>query len=71
MAKDLEKQYNPADVEDRTYQFWVDNGYFHADVKSDKKPYTIVIPLRTLQVSFIWDMLLIIPCRISLSVITE
>ena len=44
MAKDLEKQYNPADVEDRTYQFWVDNGYFHADVKSDKKPYTIVIP---------------------------
>lgn len=36
MAKDLEKQYNPADVEDRTYQFWVDNGYFHADVKSIK-----------------------------------
>ena len=44
MAKDLEKQYNPANVEDRTYKFWVDNGYFHADVKSDKKPYTIVIP---------------------------
>ena len=44
MAKELEKQYNPADVEDRTYKFWVDNGYFHADVKSDKKPYTIVIP---------------------------
>ncbi|MDE6110678.1 MAG: class I tRNA ligase family protein, partial [Eubacterium sp.] len=44
MAKDLEKQYNPANVEDRTYKFWVDNGYFHADVKSEKKPYTIVIP---------------------------
>ena len=44
MAKELEKQYNPSDVEDRTYKFWVDNKYFHADVKSDKKPYTIVIP---------------------------
>lgn len=44
MAKELEKQYNPANVEDRTYKFWVDNGYFHADVKSEKKPYTIVIP---------------------------
>lgn len=44
MAKDLEKQYNPSAFEDRIYKFWVDNGYFHADVKSDKKPYTIVIP---------------------------
>ena len=44
MSKELEKQYNPSAFEDRTYKFWVDGGYFHADVKSDKKPYTIVIP---------------------------
>lgn len=44
MSKELEKQYDPSSFEDRTYKFWVDNGYFHADVKSAKKPYTIVIP---------------------------
>ncbi len=44
MAKELEKQYNPSAFEDKTYQFWLDGKYFHADVKSEKKPYTIVIP---------------------------
>lgn len=44
MAKELAKQYNPAEVEDRTYKFWCDNKYFHAQVNPDKKPYTIVIP---------------------------
>ena len=44
MAKELAKQYDPAEVEDRTYQFWLDRKYFHAAVNPDKKPYTIVIP---------------------------
>lgn len=44
MAKELAKQYNPSEVEDRTYKFWCDNKYFHAVVNPDKKPYTIVIP---------------------------
>ncbi len=44
MAKELAKQYNPSEVEDRTYKFWCDNKYFHAEVNPDKKPYTIVIP---------------------------
>ena len=44
MAKELEKQYNPSAFEERIYKFWTDNGYFHADVKSEKTPYTIVIP---------------------------
>ena len=44
MSKELEKQYNPSAFEDRIYKFWTDNGYFHADVKSKKTPYTIVIP---------------------------
>ena len=44
MAKDLAKQYDPKDVEDRIYQFWLDGKYFHAKCDPDKKPYTIVIP---------------------------
>ena len=44
MAKELEKQYNPQNVEDRLYQFWMDKGYFHAKRDLSKKPYTIVIP---------------------------
>ncbi len=44
MEKDLAKQYNPNEVEDRTYKFWCDHKYFHAEVSPDKKPYTIVIP---------------------------
>ena len=44
MIKELAKQYDPSEVEDRTYKFWCDNKYFHAEVNPDKKPYTIVIP---------------------------
>ena len=43
MAKELDKQYSPQNVEDRTYKFWCDHKYFHAEVNPDKKPYTIVI----------------------------
>ena len=42
--KELSKIYDPKQVEDRTYQFWLDGGYFHAEPDPDKKPYTIVIP---------------------------
>ena len=44
MAKELDKQYSPQNVEDRTYKFWCDHKYFHAEVNPEKKPYTIVIP---------------------------
>ena len=44
MAKELEKQYNPSEVENRTYDFWCKNKYFHAKREEDKKTYTIVIP---------------------------
>ncbi len=44
MAKELDKQYSPQNVEDRTYKFWCDHKYFHAEVNPVKKPYTIVIP---------------------------
>ena len=46
--KELEKTYNPADIEDRLYQKWLDNKYFHADAergrREGKKPFTIVMP---------------------------
>ena len=42
--KELEKTYNPADIEDRLYQKWLDGKYFHAKVNRDKKPFTIVMP---------------------------
>ncbi len=44
MQKQLDKLYDPAKVEDRLYKFWVDGGYFHAEVDPKKEPYTIVIP---------------------------
>ena len=44
MAKELAKQYDPSEVEDRTYQFWCDKKYFHAKREKGKKTYTIVIP---------------------------
>ncbi len=44
MAKELAKQYDPKDVEDRIYASWLEGKYFHAQVDETKKPYTIVIP---------------------------
>ena len=44
MAKELEKNYNPAEIEPRLYEKWVANKYFHAEVDRSKKPFTIVMP---------------------------
>jgi valyl-tRNA synthetase len=44
MSKELAKTYNPQEVEDRIYDFWLSGGYFHAEPDAKKKPYTIVIP---------------------------
>lgn len=44
MAKELEKNYDPADIEQRTYDKWIAKKYFHAEVDRDKKPFTIVMP---------------------------
>ncbi|GAA2596971.1 valine--tRNA ligase [Streptomyces axinellae] len=41
---DLPTQYAPAEVEGKLYERWVERGYFEADPKSGKPPYTIVIP---------------------------
>ncbi len=44
MAKELAKAYEPNEVEDRIYDFWIKGNYFHAVPDPDKEPYTIVIP---------------------------
>ena len=44
MRKELEKVYDPKQVEDRIYDFWMKGGYFHAEPDTGKKPFTIVIP---------------------------
>ncbi|NOX38184.1 MAG: valine--tRNA ligase [Calditrichaeota bacterium] len=41
---DIPKVYDPKQVEDKWYQMWLEKGYFNADVRPDRKPYTIVIP---------------------------
>lgn len=40
----LSKTYNPTEVEDKWYKYWMDNGYFHADANSPKPKYSVVIP---------------------------
>ena len=42
--KELEKNYNPSEIEGKLYQKWLDKKYFHAEPNPDKKPFTIVMP---------------------------
>ena len=44
MATEMNKTYNPSEIEDRLYQKWMDKKYFHAEVDRSKKPFTIVMP---------------------------
>ena len=44
MKKELEKTYDPKQIEDRIYKNWLDKKYFHAEVNPNKKPFTIVMP---------------------------
>jgi len=40
----LAKTYNPKEVEERWYKYWEENDLFKANAKSDKSPFSIVIP---------------------------
>lgn len=42
--QELPKTYNPADVEEKWYSYWLKNNIFHAEADKNKRPYTIVIP---------------------------
>lgn len=42
--KNLEKNYNPKEFEDKIYKIWENEGYFKGIIDKDKKPFTIVMP---------------------------
>ncbi len=44
MSEQINKTYNPKEVEDRLYNRWVENGYFTPKADKSKEPFTIVIP---------------------------
>ena len=45
MAKEnIPTVYDPASVETKWYKVWEESGAFHAEPRSDGKPYSIVIP---------------------------
>ncbi len=44
MKKELNKVYEPSQVEDKIYKFWMDGGMFKAQPDSKKEPYCIVMP---------------------------
>ncbi|MFQ5769044.1 MAG: valine--tRNA ligase [bacterium] len=44
MEQEIAKVYDPQQVEERLYQFWLEKEYFHAEVNPERQPYTIVIP---------------------------
>ena len=44
MSKELAKTYNPKEIEDKTYEKWCENKYFHAEIDRSRKPFTTVMP---------------------------
>ena len=42
--KELEKTYDPNQIEDKLYEKWLNKKYFSAKVNKAKKPFTIVMP---------------------------
>ena len=40
---EIASKYNPIEVEDKWYAYWLENGYFHSE-PDDREPYSIVIP---------------------------
>ena len=44
ITKDMAKTYDPKLFEDRIYENWEKNGAFKAEIDSQKKPFTIMMP---------------------------
>jgi valyl-tRNA synthetase len=40
----LSTKYNPAEVEDKWYQYWMEKRFFHSEPNPSKEPYCVVIP---------------------------
>ena len=58
IADELATVYDAQSTEKEMYKFWEDNEFFKADNKSDKPPFSMVIPPPTLLVYYTWDTLL-------------
>jgi valyl-tRNA synthetase len=43
-SKVLDKSYNPHQVEEKWYRYWMERNYFRADEDSEQEAYSIVIP---------------------------
>ena len=43
-SKEIPAQYDPTQVEDKWYAYWMEQNYFHSEVDHSKEPFTIVIP---------------------------
>ena len=41
---EIPQKYNPADVEDKWYAYWLENDMFSSKPDPEREPYTIVIP---------------------------
>lgn len=44
MSKELAKTYDPKAIEEKLYERWCENKYFHAEVDRSRKPFTTVMP---------------------------
>ena len=44
MSRELASTFSPVDIEAPLYEKWISAGYFTADAKSQKEPFTIVLP---------------------------
>jgi valyl-tRNA synthetase len=45
MHGDMPKAYEPQKVEQKWYKFWLDKGYFRAEIDPKKKPFVVIMPL--------------------------
>ena len=41
--QEIPSKYNPVEVEDKWYSYWMEKGFFHSE-PDEREPYTIVIP---------------------------
>ncbi len=44
MSEPMDKAYEPQQIEEPTYRYWIDQGVFNAEVNPARPPYCIVIP---------------------------
>ena len=64
MKKELEKTYDPQQIEGRLYEKWLNRKYFAAKADKKKKPFTIVMPPPNITGQLHMGHALTIRCRI-------